>query len=184
MSRNIVEFGYSDHSTSLCREGDQLLGAEPLLSSYDYIYKPEGVSLDFFKVDEIAIAGHDGVCDIHFESNNLGSAFTPLSSAVWNPNESQKTLSIPCITLDTWLSRYGDQGFTERIDCMNCVLNGNTADAIFENFSFTPRPEVIIIRQHAFPELAFERMRQHGYKLYRSGDFGFSIHCGGILIGK
>ena len=184
MSRNIIEFGYGYHSTSFCKDGDNFLGAEPLLGLYPEIYEPAGVSLNFFKVDEIAIAGHEGVCDIYLSDDSLEEGFTPLGLGDWQHPSHSKARSVPCLTLDSWISRYNKQGFTERIDCINCILNGNTADVIFEKFSFNPRPEVIMIRQHIFPQRTFERMEKLGYKCFTSGSWGIGIENEGLLVGK
>ena len=183
MSKHIIEFGYGTHSTALCKDGDNLIAAEPLLNFFPEIHRPT-VDLNFFHLDEIAIADQDGVCDIYFSLNDLETGFTPLSSSDWHlPGELQKH-RVTCLTLDSWISRYDEQGFTKRIDCINCVLNGNTADVIFSKFSFNPRPEVIMIRQHIFPERTFERMEQLGYKCFTSGTWGVGIEAEGLLIAK
>ena len=171
MSRNIVEFGYGSYSTSFCRDDDKLLAAEPLLGAYPEVEKPEGLS--FFQLDNIAIAGYDGVCDICFNSHELGLACTPLGVSEWGSDENNKRLTVECLMLDSWLARYSEHGFTERIDIMNCVLNGN-ADPIFENFSFEPSPEFIMIRQSGYPDIALDRMQAHGYRCFA---------CGGAIMG-
>ena len=180
--RNIIEFGYGDHSTSLVRNGDNLLGAEPLLSLFLEIHKPE-VTLNFFHVDEIAIADHDGHCDLHQLGDSLEEGYTPLGATDWEQARHRKR-RVPCLTLDSWLAQYSDQGFTERIDCINCVLNGNTADVIFEQFSFNPRPKVIMIRQHLLPRRTLERMEGLGYNCFTSGSWGIGIEAEGLLVAK
>ena len=170
--RNIVEFGYGHYSTSFCQKGDRLLAAEPLLDLYEKhleIYRPEGFS--FFQLDKIAIAGHDGVCEIAFNPSELEHADTSDKSGF------QQTQLVNCVTLDSWLARYSEQGFTARIDIMNCVLNGNTADPIFKSFSFNPRPEFIMIRQPHYPDTAIEKMKNQGYKIYACGGAVMGVRC-------
>ena len=181
--RNILEFGYGDHSTAFCKDGDNLLGSEPLLSLFAEIHKPE-VVLNFFQVDEIALANYDGVCDLHVRDDSLEEGFTPLGTTDWEPPLRSRKRRVPCLTLDSWLARYSEQGFTDRIDCINCTLNGNTADIIFENFSFEPRPEVIMIRQHLLPRRTLERMEGLGYNCFTSGSWGIGIEAEGLLVAK
>ena len=146
-----------------------MLAAEPLLSLYSHIEIPEG--LDFFQLDEIAITGHDGVCEIAFNPLELEHADTS------NIDEFEKTQVVNCLTLDSWLARYSEQGFTARIDILNCVLNGNAADPIFEKFSFNPRPEFIMIRQPYYPDAAIGRMKSHNYKIYACGGAVMGVRC-------
>ena len=181
MARNIVEFGYGNHCTSLCKNGDKLLGAEPLFSKYDGGFPPDNISLDFFKVDEIAIGNYDGECDIHYDSNALEFSYTPFDSGLFLDGVIS-VASVRCMTLDTWLSYYSEWGFTERIDSMNCVLNGNTADIIFPVFSFKPRPKMISIRQHEIPVLTFDILESLGYDVYMSGDWGIGVGSAGAMM--
>ena len=181
MDKNILEFGYGCRSTSYCEDGDNLLGAEPVLSYYPEVELPEA-SLNFFHVDEIAIADKDGFCDIQFNLNDLEHAFTPLRGR--RGKRRSKLISVPCLTLDSWIAKYKKVGFTERIDCINCVVNGNVADSIFAEFSFNPRPEVIMIRQGEFPEKAFEILKAQNYKVYTSGSWGCGIANEALLLGK
>ena len=167
--RNIVEFGFASYSTSFHRDGDKMLAAEPLSGLYPHIEIPEG--LDFFQLDEIAIAGHDGVCEIAFNRSELEHADTSDKTGF------EKTQLVNCLTLDSWLARYSEQGFTARIDIMNCVLNGNAADRIFESFSFNPRPEFIMIRQPHYPDAAIEKMKNEGYKIYACGGAIMGVRC-------
>ena len=75
-----------------------MLAAEPLLSLYSHIEIPEG--LDFFQLDEIAITGHDGVCEIAFNPLELEHADTSDKAGF------EKTRIVDCLTLDSWLARY------------------------------------------------------------------------------
>lgn len=165
MSRNIVEFGFAYYSTSFHLEGDKMIAAEPLAGLYENIEVPE--DLDFFNLDEIAIADFDGTCTIHFDPNELEHA------ALVTYEELPQARDIPCLTLDSWISGYADHGFTERIDILNCVLNCDSGP-VFRGFSFNPRPEFIMIRQPGFPDEAINIMKANGYQIYA---------CGGAVIG-
>ena len=181
MPRNIIEFGYGCRSTSYCEDGDNLLGAEPVLSYYPEVEAPEA-SLNFFHLDEIAIADEDGFCDIEFNEDQYEHAFTPIKGP--RSNRRNQIISVPCLKLDSWIARYSEFGYTDRIDCINCVLNGNTADAIFAAFSFNPRPEVVMIRQGEFPEKAFEVLKAQNYKVYTSGSWGCGVANEALLFAK
>lgn len=165
MSRNIVEFGFAYYSTSFHLEGDKMIAAEPLAGLYENLEVPE--DLDFFNLDEIAIADFDGTCTIHFDPNELEHA------ALVTFEELPQAREIPCLTLDSWLSHYADQGFTERIDVLNCVLNCDSGP-VFRGFYFDPRPEFIMIRQPGFPDEAIDIMKSNDYQVYA---------CGGAVIG-
>ena len=165
MSRNIVEFGFAYYSTSFHLEHDQMIAAEPLAGLYENIEVPE--DLDFFNLDEIAITDFDGTCTIHFDPNELEHA------ALVTFEELPQARDIPCLTLDSWILQYADQGFTERIDILNCVLNCDSGP-VFRGFSFNPRPEFIMIRQPGFPDEAINIMKTNGYLIYA---------CGGAVIG-
>ena len=165
MSRNIVEFGFAYYSTSFHLEHDQMIAAEPLAGLYENIEVPE--DLDFFNLDEIAITDFDGTCTIHFDPNELEHA------ALVTFEELPQARDIPCLTLDSWIAGYADQGFTERIDILNCVLNCDSGP-VFRGFSFNPRPEFIMIRQPGFPDEAINIMKANGYLIYA---------CGGAVIG-
>ena len=164
MSRNIVEFGFGHYSTSRPEAGDRLLAAEPLVPLHSevemYPY------LDFFSLDEIAVMGYDGECDIHYNpSDILHSTCDPADLPTKEFGDIKR---VNCLTLDSWLARYAEQGFTERIDIMNVVLNSN-ADVIFDCFSFNPRPEFIIIGQPGYPDKTVRKMREIGYRVYDAG---------------
>lgn len=165
MSRNIVEFGFAYYSTSFHLEGDKMIAAEPLAGLYENIEVPE--DLDFFNLDEIAITDFDGTCTIHFDPNELEHA------ALVTYEELPQARDIPCLTLDSWIAGYADQGFTERIDILNCVLNCDSGP-VFRGFAFNPRPEFIMIRQPGFPDEAINIMKANGYQIYA---------CGGAVIG-
>ena len=165
MGRNIIEFGFAYYSTSFHREHDQMIAAEPLAGLYENIEVPE--DLDFFNLDEIAIADFDGTCTIHFDPNELEHA------ALVTFEELPEARDVPCLTLDSWIAGYADQGFTERIDILNCVLNCDSG-SVFRGFSFDPRPEFIMIRQPGFPDEAINIMKSNNYQIYA---------CGGAVIG-
>ena len=168
--RHIIGFGYASYSSSYGSGGDKLLAAEPLRDMYPEI---EEAGTAFFQLDPIAISGHDGYMDIRFNPNDLEHSCTHGEFY----EEVCRIKRVRCLTLDTWISRYADQGFTERIDILNCVVNGNAADPIFEAFSFNPQPEFIMIRQPEFPEKSIKRMERHGYRIYLCGGAVMGVKC-------
>ncbi len=164
MSRNIIEFGFGHYSTSRPEAGDRLLAAEPLVPLH--IKVEMSPYLDFFRLDEIAVMGYDGKCDIHYNrSDILHSTCDPAELPTKQFGDIKR---VNCLTLDSWIAHYAAQGFTERIDIMNVVLNSN-ADDIFDSFSFNPRPGFIIIGQPGYPEKTADKMRALNYKVYDAG---------------
>lgn len=165
MSRNIIEFGFGNRSTSNAKKGDRLIAAEPLVNLYDNIQIPEG--LDFFVLDEIAITGYNGVCNIYYQEKELAAATVDYRKC------SQK--SVECLSLDSWITRYEEQGFTDRIDFLNCVLNCGITSDIFTNFSFNPPPKFIRIRNNGHPKAVIDKLCYHGYNLYSFDDTVIAI---------
>ncbi len=174
--RYIIEFGFAYYTSSYLDCDDKFLAAEPLLSAYNRrkqgLEMPEG--LVFCQIDELAIAGHDGEIDIKYSPRKIEMADT---SDLSDFGEKEETVRVKCLTLDSWLAQYRDEGFTEKIDYLNVCVNGNAADPIFESFSFEPRPEFIMIRQPEFPENSIKQMERHGYRIYLCGGAVTGVKC-------
>ena len=174
--RHIIEFGFAYYTSSFLDCEDKFLAAEPLLSAYNGrkqgLEMPEG--LVFCHIDELAIAGHDGEIDIKYSPRKIEMADT---SDLHDFGEKEEVVRVKCLTLDSWLAQYRDEGFTEKIDYLNVCVNGNAADPIFESFSFNPRPEFIMIRQPEFPENSIKQMERHGYRIYLCGGAVTGVRC-------
>lgn len=111
-------------------------------------------------IDKIAIMDYDGVCGMFFDLGGL--IYARFDKRGKEHMESRK---VPCLMLDSWISKYADEGFTERIDFLNCVVNCDFG-SILDGFSFKPKPVVIMIRHPSgigYPTRAIDTMERHGY---------------------
>ena len=173
MSRNIIEFGFGHYSSSRPEPGDKLLAAEPLVGLHARVeVHPD---LEFFHLDEIAIMGYNGHCDIHYNLEDI--LHSTCDPACLPLRRFEEKVRVPCLTLDTWIDRYAHEGFRDRIDVLNVVLNHNSDD-IFDGFSFNPKPEFIMLGHPNYPERTIERMKSIGYKIYHAGGKVVAIDIG------
>lgn len=114
------------------------------------------------------IAEKDGTYDFLWKNKGFGSIYRVVPEnpyKVYDP-KTDKLLKQKCLTLDSWLGKYKEQGFLEKIDLMYICASCDVPP-ILHAFSFSVKPKRIVMKiPYALNAKDLQEFEKHGYTVW------------------
>lgn len=187
MTKVFVEIGSCDFDNLDCLLDEGWAGyfIEPIPESINSLINKVRRPNRMAQFHNIAISDRDGTMDMVYidpktaseewvrgisHSAKGGSNLIYLNERLGHQIGNKKTITVPCLTLDTYLQRHG----ITRIDMLRVDVEGHEID-VLQNYSWTIKPKYIKI-EHKFVDLnkLWGIITKQGYEIMNHQD---DLYC-------